>query len=83
MAYEILASFLIITINPSIENNVFQDNAKVATVVSFEKGKPDKNDISNFREVSLLTTFSKTCERNWSVFFAYLLIEKIVAHNMT
>ena len=64
MAYEFLASFLIITINPSIENNVFQDNAKVGTVVSFEKGKPDKNDISNFREVSLLTTFSKTYERN-------------------
>ena len=63
MASEFLASFLTTTIKSSIENSVFQDNAKVATDFSLEKGKPDKNDISNFRQVSLLTTFSKIYER--------------------
>ena len=42
---------------------MFPDNAKVATVVLSEKAKPDKNDISNFRPVSLLNTFSKFYER--------------------
>ena len=50
-------------INSSVENNVFPENTKVATVVPLDKGKPDKNDISNFRPVSLLNTFSKFCER--------------------
>ena len=36
---------------------MFPENAKVATVVPLDKGKPDKNDISNFRPVSLLNTF--------------------------
>ena len=63
MASEFLVSFLTTTISSSIENSVFQDNAKAATVFSLEKGKPDKNDISNFRQVSLLTTFSKIYER--------------------
>ena len=46
----------------SIENSVFPENAKVSTVVPLDKGKPDKNDISNFRSVSLLNTFSKFYE---------------------
>ena len=50
-------------INSSVENNVFPENTKVATVFPLDKGKPDKNDISNFRPVSLLNTFSKFCER--------------------
>ena len=42
---------------------MFPENAKVATVVPLGKGKPDKNDITNFRPVSLLNTFSKFYER--------------------
>ena len=42
---------------------MFPENAKVATVVPLDKGKPYKNDISNFRPVSLLNTFSKFYER--------------------
>ena len=53
MASNFLAPILTIAINYSIENRVFSENAKVATVVPLDKGKPDKNDISNFRPVSL------------------------------
>ena len=63
MASDFLAPILTTAINSSIENSVFPENAKVATVVPLDKGKPDKNDISNFRPVSLLNTFSKFCER--------------------
>ena len=38
------------------------ENAKV-TVVSLDKRKPDKSDISNSRSVSLLNRFSKFYER--------------------
>ena len=53
MASNFLAPILTIAINYSIENRVFSENAKVATVVPLDKGKPDKNEISNFRPVSL------------------------------
>ena len=33
--------------------------AKTALVVPLDKGKPNKNDIANFRPVSILNTFSK------------------------
>ena len=63
MASDFLAPILTTAINSSIENSVFPENAKVATVVPLDKGKPDKNDISNFRPVSLLNTFSNFYER--------------------
>ena len=63
MASDFLAPILATAINSSTENSVFPENAKVATLVPLDKGKPDKNDISNFRPVSLLNTFSKFYER--------------------
>ena len=63
MASNFLAPVLTTAVNSSIKNSVFPENAKVATVVPLDKGKPDKNDISNFRPASLLNTFSKFCER--------------------
>ena len=63
MASNVLAPILTTAIDSSIENIVFPENAKVATIVPLDKGKPDKNDISNFRPVSLLNTFSKFYER--------------------
>ena len=42
---------------------MFPENAKVATVVPLDKDKPDNNDISNFRPVRLLNTFSKFYEK--------------------
>ena len=55
----LLAPIFTTPINSSIENSVFPENAKVATVVPLDKGKPDKNDISNFRPVSLLKSFMR------------------------
>ena len=72
IASNFLAPILTIAINSSIENSVFPENAKVATVVPLDKGKPDKNDICSFRPVSLLNAFSKL----------YLLIDKIIARSM-
>ena len=63
MASNFLVPILTTAINSSIENNLFPENAKVATVVPLDKGKPGKNDISNFRLVSLLNKFSKFYER--------------------
>ena len=48
MASNFLAPTLTAVISSNIENRVFPDNAKVATVVPLEKGKPNKNEISNF-----------------------------------
>ena len=51
------------SINSSIEHNILPDLAKTALVVPLDKGKPNKNDIANFRPVSILNTFSKIYER--------------------
>ena len=56
MTYNFLAPILATATNSSIENSVFPDNPKVASVVPLDKGKPDKNDISHFRPGSLLNT---------------------------
>ena len=63
MASKFLAPIYTTAINSNIENSVFRKNVKVATAVPLDKGKPDKNDISNFRPVILLNTFSKFYER--------------------
>ena len=63
MASNFLTPILTTAINSSMEKSVFPENAKVATVVPLDEGKPDKNDISNFRPVSLLNTFLKFYER--------------------
>ena len=52
MASNCLAPILTTAIIFSIENSVFPENAKVANVVPLDKGKPDKNDISDFTAVS-------------------------------
>ena len=55
-------------INNSLSKGIFPDDVKIAMVSSLDKGTSNKNDISKFRPVSILTTFSKTYERvtkNW------------------
>ena len=49
-------------INTSIKQNVFAENAKTASVIPLQKGKPNK-EISIFRPVIALNTFSKIYER--------------------
>ena len=63
MSSNVLAPILTTAINSTIENSVFPENVKVATVVPLDKGKPDKIDISNFRPDSLLNTSSNIYER--------------------
>ena len=60
---EILSTSLSIAINNSLKYGVFPDNAKIASVIPLGKGKPNKNEISNFRPVSMLNTFSKIYEK--------------------
>ena len=50
-------------VNTSIAQNVFPENAKIASVIPLDKGKPNKNEMSNFRPASVLNTFSKVYER--------------------
>ena len=63
VAVNFLTPLLTKSINSSIEHNIFPDLAKTALVVPLDKGKPNKNDIANFRPVSILNTFSKIYER--------------------
>ena len=49
MASNFLTPILTTAINSSIKNSVFPENSKIATVVPLDKGKLDKNNISNFR----------------------------------
>ena len=58
MASNFLVPVLTAAITSSTENSVFPENAKVATVVPLDKGKPDKNDTSDYGPASLLNTFS-------------------------
>ena len=45
-----------------MHQGIFPDNAKTASVVPVDKGKPDKYDVLNYRPVSILDTFSKIYE---------------------
>ena len=63
MAASVLCQPLSNAINNSLSKGIFPDDAKIAMVSPFEKGTSSKNDISNFRPVSILTTFSKIHER--------------------
>ena len=63
VAVEFLTPLLTKSINSSTEHNIFPDLAKTALVIPLDKGKPNKNNITNFRPVSILNTFSKIYEK--------------------
>ena len=63
LSADFLTPLLTKAINTSIAQNVFPENNKIASVIPLDKGKPNKNEMSNFRPVSLLNTFSKIYER--------------------
>ena len=48
-------------INSSIAQNVFPENAKPALAIPLDKGKPSKNEMSNFRPVSVLNKDQIVC----------------------
>ena len=62
LASKFLSKPLAIAINNSLASFKFFDIAKVATVITIDKKKDDKYDISNFRPISLLNFFSKVYE---------------------
>ena len=57
-----LTPLLTVAIKKSIEENIFQVSAKIASVIPLDKSKLNKNEISNYRPVSVLNTFSKFYE---------------------
>ena len=60
---DIIAEPLTQAINCCLRQGIFPDNAKIASVVPVDKGKPDKYDVLNYRPVSILNTFSKIYEK--------------------
>ena len=63
LAFNGLTQLLTAAVNKSIEENIFPDHAKIASVVPLDNGKPNKNEVRNFRSVSVLDTFSKIYEK--------------------
>ena len=63
LSADFLTPLLTKAINTSIAQNVYPENAKTASVIPLDKGKPNKNEMSNFRPVIVLNTFSKIYER--------------------
>ena len=55
----ILSEPLTKTINDSLTMGIFPDAAKIAAVSPIDKGTNNKNSVSNFRPVSVLSVFSK------------------------
>ena len=54
---DIIAEPLTQAINCCLRQGIFPDNAKIASVVPVDKGKPDKYIVLNYRPVSILNTF--------------------------
>ena len=57
IAAEFLTPLLIAILNKSIGGNIFPDSAKIASLVTFDKGKLNINEISNFKPISLWNIF--------------------------
>ena len=52
IAADFLTPLLTTAIDKSTEENTCPDSAKIALVVPLDKGKPNKNEILNFRPIS-------------------------------
>ena len=63
LSAKILSTPLSFAINNSLKYGVFPDDAKIAPVIPLDKGKPNKNEISDFRPVNILNAFSKIYEK--------------------
>ena len=62
LSANILSEPLTKTINDSLAMGIFPDAAKIDAVSPIDKGTDNKNSISNFRPVSVLSVFSKILE---------------------
>ena len=63
LSAEVLSTPLSIGIDNILQYGVFTDDAKIASVIPLGKGKPNKNEISNFRPVRILSTFFKIYDK--------------------
>ena len=63
LSAEVLSTPLSIAINNSLKYVVFSDDAKIASVIPLDQDKPNKNEFSSFKPVSILYTFSKIYEK--------------------
>ena len=63
VAADLLGPPLTAAITKSKEENISSESPKIASVVPRTTGKPNKNEFSNFRPVSVLNTFSKFYEK--------------------
>ena len=91
LSANILSVSLTKTINDSLAMDIFPDTAKIAAVSPIDKGTGNKNSISNFKPVSVLSVFSKkfgeVLKINllciWKTFSRHfsLLSEKLIARN--
>ena len=60
---DIIAEPLMPAINCCFCQRIFPDNAKIASVVPVDKGKPDKFDVFIYRPISILNAFSNMYEK--------------------
>ena len=63
LSAEILNTPLSIAVNNNLKYGIFPNDPKIASVSPLDKGKPNKNEMSNFRPVSILNTFFKIYEK--------------------
>ena len=57
LSAEILSTSLFTAMNNSLKYGVFPGDAKISPVIPLDKGKLNKNEISNFRPVGILNIF--------------------------
>ena len=57
-----LSQLLADAIDNNISKGAFPDNTKIVSVLPIDKQSDDKNNVSNYRLVSVLNTFSKIYE---------------------
>ena len=60
---DIIVVLLTQAINCCLRQGSFPGNAKIASVVPVDKGKPDKYGVLKYRPVSILNNFSKIYEK--------------------
>ena len=56
---DVITEPLIQAVNCCLRQGIFSNNAKIASVVLLNKGKPDKYDVLNYTPVSILKAFSE------------------------
>ena len=64
IAADFLTPLLTVAMNKSTEENIFPHSVKIASVIPLDKEKANKTEISNYRPVSGLNTFSKFYEKS-------------------